>query len=393
MMAQGTVGMARPSTMVRLSFLSAGFGIGVWATNLPVLAQRAGLGEAQLGLMLLCFAAGAILAMMRASVLLRRAGAGTVSAVSAGLFGVCMALVGQISGFRSAAGVAFLCGLTFGTLDVAMNKATATLELRKGRPIMASFHALFSAGTLLAAIVYAQFLSFGLSMTTSLGVAGLLIVLTATTAGVLGRGSDWTDPPVASHGTAAPPAPGRRVLILGVMAAVAFMAEGALMDWGPYYMVHMLGTAESTGAYGYACFAGMMTLGRLVGDRAKRMIGAVPLFAASALLVAASLAAIVLMPWVPVAMIAMGCAGLGIANMVPLVFSSAGQIGAADGGRAMSTVIGMGYGAILVAPAGIGLIAQNSSLRISLGLVVLIVAAVTILSRFLLAPDLRKTAR
>lgn len=383
MLAQGRLVGVQSSVMVLLSFLSAGFGIGVWASNLPVLAERAHLGEARLGLVLLCFAVGAIIAMMTASFLLARLGAGRVSAISAILFGLCMVLVGRIDGFGTATVTVFLCGLTFGTLDVAMNKATATIEARKGRPIMASFHAAFSTGTLIAALVYAQFLAAGLTMAASLTLSGLVIIAMAAAAALIGRGSDWSDPPPVPGRAAPPPAPGRLVLILGVMAAVAFMAEGALMDWGPYYMVHILGSSESAGAYGYACFAGMVTLGRLVGDRAKRLLGAVRLFILSALLVALALAIIITVPVLAVAILAMGLAGLGVANMVPLVFSSAGQIGGADGGRAMSRVIGMGYASVLVAPACIGFIAQSSSLQFGLGLVVVITAAVTALAPFL----------
>lgn len=383
MLAQGGLVRVQSSVMVLLSFLSAGFGIGVWASNLPVLAERARLSEAELGLVLLCFAVGAIIAMTGASFLLARLGAGRVSVASALLFGLCVILVGQISGFAVATAIVFLCGLTFGTLDVAMNKATATIEARKGRPIMASYHAAFSAGTLVAALVYAQFLSAGLSMAASLALAGLIILSMATIAAVVGRGSDWSDPPPAPGRAAPLPAPGRLVLILGIMAAVAFMAEGALMDWGPYYLVHVLGSSESAGAYGYACFAGMVTLGRLVGDRAKRILGAVRLFILSALLVAVALAIMITIPVMMVAILAMGLAGLGIANMVPLVFSSAGQIGGADGGRAMSRVIGMGYASVLVAPACIGFIAQSSSLQFGLGLVVVIIAAVTALGPYL----------
>lgn len=84
------------------------------------------------------------------------------------------------------------------------------------------------------------------------------------------------------------------MLVLGTLAFVIFLAEGAIMDWAAVYLVRVIGTSESIGAAGYAIFAGMMLLGRLLGDRANRALGPSRLFRISVAAVALSMAAFLL---------------------------------------------------------------------------------------------------
>lgn len=161
-----------------------------------------------------------------------------------------------------------------------------------------------------------------------------------------------------------------RVVLLGTIAFLAFFAEGAILDWIAIYVVRMVEATESTGALVYAVFASAMTLGRLIGDRAKLRLGAVRLFRLGAMMVAGGFALILLVPVLPVIIGAVALCGLGVANLVPLIFSEAGRFGGQDGGKAMSRVMTMGYAGILIGPAIIGFVAEFASLPAGLWLVV-----------------------
>ena len=132
--------------MLLACFLAGGIGIGVWGANLPALGRRTGMDEAQIGVVLLCFAAGAIVSMNRVPRLMARFGAARVSCLAAGLFGAGIAAVALVGHMVTAALVAGFCGVVFGALDVAMNSHAAGYEARAGRPVMSFFHAMFSAG-------------------------------------------------------------------------------------------------------------------------------------------------------------------------------------------------------------------------------------------------------
>ena len=363
-------------------FLAGGLGIGSWGANLPALGRRAGLDEGALGVVLLFFAAGAIRAMTNAPRLIARIGAGRLSAIAAGLFGLGIAGVGWITQMAVATAVASLAGFTFGALDVAMNSQAAYLERRARRPVMSSFHAMFSAGTLLAALTYAVLAHRGIGSGMILSLLGGMIMAIAVVALICNAFPphvNTDDAPVARDRN------GRDtvVLALGALAFVIFLAEGAIMDWSAVYLVRVIGTSESVGATGYAVFACTMLMGRLLGDRVNRAFGPSRLFRVCAITVALSLAMLVLAGSVDLAFAALACAGLAMANLIPIIFSAAGVLGSRDGGRSLSRVLTMGYAGILLGPALIGFVAQALSLTVSLFLVFLSLVITAFFSRTL----------
>ncbi|WP_353429065.1 MFS transporter [Paracoccus denitrificans] len=361
-------------------FLAGGLGIGSWGANLPALGRWAGLDEGALGLVLLSFAAGAILAMTKAPPVIARIGAERLSVIVAGLFGLGIIGIGWVTQMAAAVILASLAGLVFGALDVAMNSQASYLERRARRPVMSSFHAMFSAGTLIGALTYAALAHRGVGNGSILSLSGSVIVViavaafTRTTVAVAEPANDATTARSRAR-------PGTAALVLGTLAFVIFLAEGAIMDWAAVYLVRVIGTSESIGAAGYAIFAGMMLLGRLLGDRANRALGPSRLFRISVAAVALSMAAFLLSGSVYLAFAALACSGLAMANVIPLIFSAAGMLGARDGGRSLSRVISMGYAGILLGPALIGFLAQAVSLTASLSLVLVGLAAVAFFGR------------
>jgi len=354
-------------------FLAGGFGIGTWGANLPALGRRAALDESGIGMVLLCFAAGAILAMNRTPQMIARIGAARLAALAVGLFGMGIALVATAAQFGVAMVIAGLCGAAFGALDVSMNSHAADLEARAKRPIMSTLHAMFSGGTLAGAMAYAALARGGIESPSILLGAGCVILAIAAAAFL--RTSPVSDHNATHDHRSAAAKSGLSALRLGLLAFVIFLAEGAIMDWSAVYLVRVLGTTESTGAAGYGVFAAAMLMGRLVGDRVNQVLGPLRLFALGTALVTVSLAGFLLSDSVIAAFVALIFCGLGMSNIIPLIFSTAGRLGAADGGRSLSRVLTMGYAGILLGPALIGFVAEASSLQFSLMLVLAGVAA------------------
>ncbi|TGN67202.1 MFS transporter [Paracoccus liaowanqingii] len=374
--------LSRRRIILFACFLAGGIGIGTWGANLPALGRRADLSEGALGIVLLSFAAGAILAMTNAPSLIRKIGAERMSVVAVGLFGCGIASIGLISHMVTAVIVAGLSGLSFGSLDVAMNSRAAYLERQAKRPIMSSFHAMFSAGTLLAALTYAALVHLEVANEIVLALSGFSLVSIAT-----GAFSQTTPhrsedlPSTATDRVQSKMWISSPALILGAFAFVIFLAEGAIMDWAAVYMVRVLGTTESVAATGYAVFAGTMLLGRLIGDKANRAFGAPRLFRFCIIAITFSMAAFLLSGSVASAFVALAFCGLAMANAIPILFSAAGVLGASDGDRSLSQVLTMGYAGILLGPALIGFVAQASSLRLSLSLILFGLVLVAIFAR------------
>jgi fucose permease len=128
----------------------------------------------------------------------------------------------------------------------------------------------------------------------------------------------------------------------------------------------------------FAFFAGAMAVMRFAGDRVRNRFGAVKTLRISGLIGATGLLGGALAPTDVVAIISFACAGLGIANMVPIMFSAAGNHPGLPAGTAISTVTMVGYAGILIAPSTIGFVAEHIGFRFTyaaLSLLLLVVVA------------------
>jgi MFS family permease len=162
---------------------------------------------------------------------------------------------------------------------------------------------------------------------------------------------------------------------------VSFLAEGAVADWSVLYFRDVHALPPSQAGWGFAAFALMMALGRFTGDRITARLGRKRCLQASAALAAVALAVAVSVANVWVSVLAFGGVGLGLANIVPLLFSVAGSLPDVAPGKGLAGVAMAGYAGFLAGPPVIGLIAQEISLSVALGLLALLLAVVALAAK------------
>ena len=253
----------------RLAFLAAGLAMSAWAPLVPFAKARLALGEAELGLLLLCLGAGSLMAMPVTGLLASRYGCRVVVLVSGAL--TCMILPGlAFAPTPALLGLTLFCfGASLGTLDVAMNVQAVIVERESGGSLMSGFHGLFSVGGFIGAGLMALMLWAGMTPIASSAAISLLVALSlAVCAPHLLREPDAgeRDAPlfVVPHGA---------VIFIGVLCFLCFLAEGAILDWSALLLTAEQGMDASRAGLGYAAFAIAMTLGRLTGDRVVRKLG------------------------------------------------------------------------------------------------------------------------
>ncbi|WP_035692281.1 MFS transporter [Azospirillum halopraeferens] len=358
-------------------FFANGLGIGAWAAAIPRLSDALALSEGRLSLVLLAFAAGAVTAMPLVGLAAARLDTGRTTAAAGLAFAAALATLPLAGGLAALCLLAFATGAANGTVDVAMNAHASGLEVRRGRPIMSSFHAAFSLGGFAGAVLGAAFAGLG----DAAGLWGPALIAAAVVAA--GAPHLRGGAPAPGHGT--PLALPRRAMLGLCAAALACMlVEGAMADWSAVYLA-TVGGAGRAAAAGYAAFSLCMLAGRLTGDRLLHALGAPRVVLAGGTLAAAGLALAAAMPGPVPASIGFGLVGLGLANVVPAVFSAAArQGGPAAAGVAMAATAG--YGGFLLGPPVIGLIASGAGLRT--GILVLAGAAAAVA---MLASSVRKT--
>jgi fucose permease len=334
-------------------FCVNGFLTGSWAPQIPVFLARLDISEFTLGLLILVFGAGAVSAMAWAGHLIARHGSQRVVRIfaAAGSFG--LLLVALAPNVPVAAITMYLFGGMIGAMDVAMNANAVTVEKKLSRAIMSSSHGFWSLGGFIGGMGGIAIQNYGhLAHAVVVTVIAVAVVALALRHVV-------SDLPVAKEHRkfSLPRKPG--VYLVGLMALLSMNSEGAVLDWAALYLRQELGADIATAGFAFAGFAGAMAIMRFMGDGVRNRLGAVKTFRISSLAAAAGMLTAGLSPWPWLAIAAFAFCGLGIANMVPILFSTAGNQPGVPSGAGMSVVTLMGYSGILVAPSVIGFVGER----------------------------------
>ena len=327
----------------------------------PYAKARLGLSDAELGLVLLALGAGALTTMPLTGWFINRFGSRWTILVSTLVFAAMMPLLALAASAPILATALFVFGMGIGALDVAMNAQAVIVEQRYDRPIMSFFHGLFSLGGLSGSLGMGLLLGGGWSLGgCAAAVAACSVVLVLWQFRRLRPRRD--DAPVEGSGLAWPRGP---VVLVGGLCFICFLAEGAVLDWSAVYLKFFRGYASADAGTGYAVFSLAMAAGRLTGDRVVHCFGPVPTVRWGALVAAAGYFAAVLLPFGGGALVGFAMVGLGISNVVPLMFSAAGRL--ANPSVSLPAITTMGYAGLLAGPALIGFVGHLASLPIALG--------------------------
>lgn len=391
-------GVVAARTAVAVVFALNGLGFATWVSRTPAVRVELGLTPGQLGLLLLTMAAGAVLSLPLAGSLTRRVGAARAVAGGAVLVGVGLLLAGAgTSLWGHAAPVAaglFCIGYGSGTWDVAMNLEGATVERRLRRTVMPRFHAAFSVGSVVGAVLGAGAAAAGLPVLVHLGLGALVCVA------AVARSVGSFLPASRPAGTAAPD-PGEprelpvgrmrgidawrepRTLLVGLLVLVMAFTEGTANDWLAVAFVDGYGVSEATGALTFGVFVAAMTVGRTVGTTALDRWGRVPVLVATMLTAAGGGLLAVLAGVLPLALLGVALWGLGTSLGFPVGMSAAADDEAHAGPR-VSVVATIGYAAFLAGPPLVGFLGDRVGV-----LQALLAVPVLVLPALFLVPALR----
>ncbi|MFB7330885.1 MFS transporter [Streptomyces adustus] len=349
---------ARVATYVY--FVLCGTLMGAWVVHIPAVEERVGVSHAALGGLLVLLGLGAFAGMQVAGPLADRFGARVVVPASGVLCGASLILPGLARDPWTLAGALFVFGFCNGCLDVSMNAHAVHVEKAYGRPVMSGFHATFSVGGVVAALVAAGAASAGLTPVASMaamGAVGIVVALVSIRALLPSApNAESSDSPAETEavpGTAPGSARGR-IWLLAVLALMVMLCEGAANDWSALHLKDVLGAPAGTAAFAYGTFAAAMTIGRLLADRLVARFGSMAILRHGAAMAAVGITLVALAPWMWAAFIGWALFGLGLSGTVPQLFSAAGHADPAAAGANVSRVAGLGYVGMLAGPAVIG---------------------------------------
>ncbi|MEU5262020.1 MFS transporter [Amycolatopsis sp. NPDC021455] len=334
-----------------------GFGMGMWVVHIPNVERATGISHSTLGALLLVLGGAAFAGMQVAGPLVDRLGHRRLVPAAGIFLGLALCGPGFANSWWTLGLALALFGFGNGAIDVGMNAHAVVVERAYPRPIMAAFHAMWSIGGALAAVIGAATLGAGVPTGVTLTCTGALcLLLSLASARFLMESSDAPEP-ADSPETPQPVrrrTPGKTVWLLGLLALALMLSEGVANDWAALHMEKVLGTSASTAALAYGAFAVAMTTGRFLTDRVAAWAGPAAIVRYGATLAALGLTTAAAAPWVPLSLVGWALFGLGLSGGVPQLFTAAGNLDTRASGALMARVVGLGYVGLLAGPALIG---------------------------------------
>ncbi len=357
----GRLGERRSVVAVAVLFAVNGLVIGGYGGVLPSIRERVGIDATQIAVLLFVSGVAGIASMQVGGRLSDSVGARQVSLAALPFLVAAVLVVSAATSFPVALVGGVLLGLGNGAMDVAMNAIGVQVEAARRRPVMSSFHALWSVGGFLGA-------GSVLLLATVLGrsggeiVAPVMLVLAGVAAVVLVVA--WRITPataVVQHHV-----DGMRTRIpavawlLGVMAMAFGLSEGTATDWSALHVTEVADVDTTTGSLGLVAVSGFMVLIRLLGDRLVTRFGRRAVVRFGGACAAVGYASVSVVDGLPALLVGWALVGFGVGMIAPQVYAVAGHIG---GGRVLAVVVTFGYAAFLTGPAVIGFLVDHVGLH------------------------------
>ena len=342
-------------------FFSSGFAYAVWGVALPTIEKKFVLGDARLGFVLFVLAAGAIVMMLPAGKLIAKIGSRPVCALGAFLHALAIVSISLCQSVEVLLITVACYGAATACFDTAMNAYALEYEKCSNKSLLSAMHGMFSVGGMVGAFLGGSFLAnfegstlFLLSGLNSL-LASIFCVFMVSTKQVKHESHQRLDTKTK---------PFQYTLKIGFLAFLALLAEGAMYDWSSMFLRDELLVTGGSVSAGYFGFSSGMMLGRLLGDRWRNILKDKShiIVSVSAAIAFAGVCMLVLTASFQLAVLCFVIIGIGLSNLIPVIFAIAGNV-AQNSGQGIAKVSLFAYFGFLLGPLIIGEIASQYSLN------------------------------
>jgi MFS family permease len=346
-------------------FFLAGLCFFSWASRIPDIQSRLQLSNAALGGILLCLPVGLLVSLPVAGFLVAKYGSRIIVISAAVLYGATLPMLGFAGSSTQLMITLFVFGFGGNMLNISINTQAVGTESLYQKPIMASFHGIWSlAGFAGAAIGTLMVRLHVIPPYHFLCIAGIaFLILMIFSGNLLAKDSNRNEQqPIFAR-------PDKSILNFGLIAFCGMICEGAMSDWSGIYFAKVVKPGAAWVTIGFTAYVCTMATGRFVGDWVAFRLGMKKMLQLSGVLTASGLLVAVFFPRLIPATIGFLMVGAGVSSVIPMIYSAVGKSRVMSPGVAIAAVSTIGYLGFLFGPPFIGFIAQITSLRISFGLI------------------------
>lgn len=356
-------------------FFMAGLCFSSWASRIVTIQQQLGLNEAELGAVLLALPVGLMLSLPVSGWAVTKIGSRNVLIASLSLYAIALVCLGIANHVYILIVCLVFFGLASNAVNISVNTQAVATEKLHRKPIMASFHGLWSlAGFVGAGIGTVMIGSSIPPLTHFLAIAGIVLVSVAACSGFLHDDRQKSEPGPAFV------KPDRFLVVLGAIAFCSMIIEGAMFDWSTIYFKKVVGAEKGWVGAGYTIGMCAMATGRFIADWFSHKFGLRSTLVTSGALSLAGCLTAVIFPFLLPAMIGFLLIGAGISSVVPMAYSAAAKSQTMKPGPAIAAVSTISFAGFLIGPPVIGFIAEASSLKTSFLFLAAMAVCVIVLS-------------
>jgi MFS family permease len=372
---QGNSSRSTMRIAVSAFYFCMGFSFASWASRIPDLKTKMNLSEAELGSILLALPIGQLLMMPVSGRLVTKYGSRTILSFAILLYALELTNIGWAAKPWQLALALFIFGIVGNMSNISVNTQGVLAEKIYGRPIMTSFHGVWSMAGFSGALTGLLMMNLKLSPHTHFIIVAafvFIVVFIARKYLIPGTTEQTEKKKFFSK-------PEGVLVQLGIIAFCSMAAEGAMFDWSGVYFKEVVKVPQSLVILGYTSFMIMMTTGRFTGDRIIAKVGRKKMLQLSGILILTGLMIAVLFPTIITASIGFLIVGFGTSTVIPTVYSTAARSAKVAPGMALAGVSSIGFLGFLLGPPLIGYIAQLANLRYSFAVVALLGFCITII--------------
>jgi MFS family permease len=362
---------------VSAMFFFMGFIFASWASRIPVYKNQFHLNEAELGTVLFMLPLGSFIALPFAGWSVDRFGSRIMGVISTSGYGLALYALSQTQTSFSLSVMLFIFGFVGDTVNISMNTQALDLQTAYRRPILSSFHALWSLGALSGALLG------GWTLKTQIDTE-MHFLMVAIAVGAL---CFWSWFYLMPHdgrkekGKKLLALPDRSLLVIGAVCLCCTLCEGAMADWSALYYNQVKVDATTISTTGFTAYVLMMAMGRFSGDRLVIAMGYRKVLILDGIFVAGGMALALALkqPWLVIA--GFGLVGFGVSTVIPIAYTAAAKSETMKASVALAAVSTIGFTGFLIGPPLIGFIAHEIGLRAALALVILLGIVIIVLAR------------
>ncbi|MFA6247001.1 MAG: MFS transporter [Mucilaginibacter sp.] len=365
-----------PRTTLRIAvgvmFFMAGICFASWASRIATIQQNLNLSDAGLGGVLFALPVGLMCSLPFSGWVITRIGSRKLLVSALIVYSLALVSLGMAQNTVQLVACLLLFGFSSNAVNISVNtQAVAAEELYK-RPILSSFHGLWSLagftgaaiGTFMIGQHVIPFKHFSMIM-------ALVIITVIFTTRYLKNDKPASAGPVFVM-------PDNSLIKLGVIAFCSMICEGAMFDWSVIYFKKVVLAQNASMGAGYTGFMLTMATGRFIADKFAHRFGLKRTLQVSGMLTATGLLTAVAFPYLYTAIFGFMLVGFGVSSVVPLVYSAAGKSKTMSPGVALAAVSTIGFMGFLFGPPVIGFVAGIATLRASFTLIAIMGICVTV---------------